>query len=364
LKMKQWDKEAGDLCVLAGSNVNQDGKSASLTAPNGPAQERVFISVLREAGITPGDIDTTECHGTGTPLGDPIEIGAYAKGMRSSKRTEPVIITSSKSNLGHCEGSAGISGFIKCVLMCMHAEGTPNCHLTGLNPHMDMEGFPGSLLTESIVMRSQASYNGVLSFGFGGTNASATVWGQNTMTSRGALGDPHKAAIKRIGSALAPEVHMTGQHWEEWTVEGDHLNGRVGDEWNVEISGDLSVSFTEKDKEQKHDVSEYFIEGSFNDWKHLKLETDSRLIGLYGAEVTIGSSGEEVFRVVAEQDAQKSFYPSCEKCWLKSGPVLGPQSPPSQDTAWCLRGAVGDRFHIEFYRSESQPASISWFRVD
>merc|ERR1711881_573503 len=140
--------------------------------------------------ITADLIDTTECHGTGTALGDPIEIGAYRKAMSTVERDTPVVITSSKSNIGHCEGSAGISGFIKCVLMCMHAEGTPNCHLTALNPHLDMEGFPGILLTEGIPCRANASYNGVLSFGFGGTNACAQCWGQNTQTSRGeAQGD-------------------------------------------------------------------------------------------------------------------------------------------------------------------------------
>jgi len=101
-KLKPWQKELEEMAQLAGSQVNQDGRSASLTAPNGPAQERCNLAVIKEAGITPPEIETTECHGTGTSLGDPIEIGAYRKVMAADPRFEPVCITSSKSNLGHC----------------------------------------------------------------------------------------------------------------------------------------------------------------------------------------------------------------------------------------------------------------------
>merc|ERR550532_814245 len=184
LKLRPLDKEAGDFSLLAGSQVNQDGRSASLTAPNGPSQERCNQAVLKEIGLKPPEIDTTECHGTGTSLGDPIEIGAYRKVMASMPRHEPVTITSSKSNIGHCEGSAGISGFLKCVLLCIWAEGTPNVHLNKLNPHLDMDGFPGIIMTEGAPFRAEASYNGVMSFGFGGTNACAMCWGKNIMTSR------------------------------------------------------------------------------------------------------------------------------------------------------------------------------------
>merc|ERR1712048_253865 len=183
-KLKNLDIEAGDYCMCAGSQVNQDGRSASLTAPNGPSQERCSKAVLKEIGIEPPEIDTTECHGTGTSLGDPIEIGAYRKVMGTATREQPVTITSSKSNIGHCEGSAGISGFLKCVLMCMYGEGTPNCHLGCLNPHLDMDGFPGCITSEGLTFKAENSFNGVLSFGFGGTNACALCWAGNCMTSR------------------------------------------------------------------------------------------------------------------------------------------------------------------------------------
>merc|ERR1712232_914590 len=108
--------------------------------------------------------------------------------MSDIAREEPVLITSCKSNLGHCEGSAGVSGFLKCVVMGMTCECCPNVHLNCYNAHLDLDGFPGIFLSECLTERYDTSINGVLSFGFGGTNACSQVWGQNVMTSRGLTG--------------------------------------------------------------------------------------------------------------------------------------------------------------------------------
>merc|ERR1712151_739112 len=118
IKLTPFSREDGHIALLAGSQVNQDGRSASLTAPNGPSQERCNRAALKESLFNPSEVDTTECHGTGTSLGDPIEIGAYRKVMANDPRSEPVTICSSKASIGHCEGSAGIGGFIKVVLHC------------------------------------------------------------------------------------------------------------------------------------------------------------------------------------------------------------------------------------------------------
>jgi len=362
LKLRQWDKEGGDMCVLAGSNVNQDGRSASLTAPNGPSQERCSQSVLREVGITPLEVDTTECHGTGTALGDPIEIGAYRKVMSAVERVEPVIVTSSKSNIGHCEGGAGISGFLKCVLMCMHNEGTPNCHLTGLNPHLDIDGFPASLLTEGIVMRADASYNGVLSFGFGGTNACAQCWGQNIVTSRGSSNkDVYKALIKKIETA-SREVEIVGEDWEEWKVEGPEFNAKPGDAWELEIDEEGQVLYTRKDEETVYLGDEYFLSGTFNNWEFQSMQADSMLAGLFSGIVTLGARGEEQFQIVADRDDGMTFHPKISKCTVKSSSIDGPESVDSHELTWCLRGDQGDRYRVEFYRSDSNKVSISWAR--
>jgi len=362
LKLKPFEREEGDFCILAGSQVNQDGRSASLTAPNGPAQERCAQAVMKEIGIKPPEIDTTECHGTGTSLGDPIEIGAYRKVMAGTPRHEPVVITSSKSNIGHCEGSAGISGFLKCVLLNMYGEATPNCHLSCLNPHLDMNGFPAIITTEGCTFRAEASYNGVLSFGFGGTNACATVWGVNQMTSRGVSSnkDVYSLFIRKMQDAPAQEVTIIGDDWEDWEMGGPDRDARYGDVFEVELDPDGVVSYWKKDKEVPDLGCSYYLTGTFNDWRFDELEADATVPGLYFLTVRITSNLEEEFQVVADQDPNMTFYPSM-RTPLKSAPVRGP-GEAKRDKCWILKGQKGDRFRVEFFRSENGAATVSWLK--
>eukprot|EP00933_Yihiella_yeosuensis_P040008 TRINITY_DN3421_c0_g1_i1.p1 TRINITY_DN3421_c0_g1~~TRINITY_DN3421_c0_g1_i1.p1 ORF type:complete len:354 (+),score=63.49 TRINITY_DN3421_c0_g1_i1:1-1062(+) len=348
--------------MLAGSQVNQDGRSASLTAPNGPAQERCALAVMKEVGLRPPEIDTTECHGTGTSLGDPIEIGAYRKVMATEPRHEPVVITTSKSNLGHCEGSAGISGFIKCVLLSLYGEGTPNVHLRALNPHLDMAGFPGVITSEGITFRGTASYNGVLSFGFGGTNACASVWGVNQMTSRGVSSDKdlYSMFIRKMQDAPAQEVTVVGDNWEDWEMPGPEKDPKPGESWEVELDKDGVVSYYRKEREVPDLGSSYFLSGSCNDWGFDELQADDGVPGLYFTTVRLGSEGEEEFQIVAGQDPAMTFFPSAIKCSVRTAPVLGPREA-KREQCWRLHGKRGDRYRVEFYRSLNGSTSVSWF---
>jgi len=340
--------------------VNQDGRSASLTAPNGPAQERCAQAVMKEIGIKSPEVDTTECHGTGTSLGDPIEIGAYRKVMDRVPRHEPVVVTSNKSNIGHCEGSAGISGFLKCVLMNLYGEGTANCHLNCLNPHIDMIGFPAIITTETVPFRAEASYNGVLSFGFGGTNACATAWGVNQMTSRGVGSnkDLYSLFIRKMQDAPPQEVTVIGDDWEDWEMGGPDKDAKYGDIFEVELDPDGVVSYWKKDREVPDLGCAYYITGTFNDWKFDSLEADGMVPGLYSAVVVLRGEEEE-FQVVADQDATMTFHPSVQRCTMKSAPVRGP-GETKRENCWVLNGKRADRYRVEFYRSDTGAATISW----
>jgi len=319
-------------------------------------------AVIKEVGMKPPEMDTTECHGTGTSLGDPIEIGAYKKVMSMVPRPEPVVVTSSKSNIGHCEGSAGVSGFLKCVLMSLYGEGTPNCHLNCLNPHLDMTGFPGIMTTENITFRAEASFNSVLSFGFGGTNACATVWGVNQMTSRG-VGtnkDLYSLFIRKMQDAPPQELTIVGDDWEDWEMGGPDKDARFNDVFEVELDPDGVVSYWKKDKEVPDLGSSYFLTGTFNDWRYDEMEADPNVPGLYFSTIRIATNVEEEFQVVAGQDPKMTFHPS-NRTALKSASVRGPEET-KRENCWCVRGGKGERYRVEFYRSETGAATVSWMK--
>jgi 3-oxoacyl-(acyl-carrier-protein) synthase/NADPH:quinone reductase-like Zn-dependent oxidoreductase/acyl carrier protein len=164
--------KAGDpvLAVLRGGAVGQDGRSAGLTAPNGPAQSAVIRRALADAGVTPDSIDYIEAHGTGTPLGDPIE--AHALSAVFAGRAGPLRIGSVKSSLGHTEAAAGVAALIKAVLMLVHDTVPPQLHFTALNPAIGKTAVAFSVPTAA---ERGVARVGVSAFGFSGTNAHLVV---------------------------------------------------------------------------------------------------------------------------------------------------------------------------------------------
>nr|AQS99189.1 type I polyketide synthase [Gambierdiscus polynesiensis] len=169
-------KNADRLACVIGSAVNQDGRSASLTAPNGPSQAALCRDAMKMARLQPVEVTAAECHGTGTALGDPIEIGALQNVL--SKRDRSILKTSAKSNMAHLEASAGMAGFAKCIMMILGAATPPNLHLKILNPHLIVEGYPVYFTTEITPWGQNSGYCGVSSFGIGGTNARGEIIGR------------------------------------------------------------------------------------------------------------------------------------------------------------------------------------------
>nr|MDQ3283360.1 type I polyketide synthase [Acidobacteriota bacterium] len=158
------------LAVIRGSAVNQDGRSNGLTAPNLAAQEEVVRAALTRAGVTAEDIDYIEAHGTGTPLGDPIELEALGRVFR---RERPLLIGSVKTNLGHLETVAGMAGAIKLILALQQERIPRHLHFQKPSPHVDWQHLPFRVTSnETAWPRGERPRRaGISSFGFGGTNA-------------------------------------------------------------------------------------------------------------------------------------------------------------------------------------------------
>ena len=162
------------LAVIRGSAVNHDGRTNGLSAPSGPAQAAVIRAALADANLAPRDIGYVETHGTGTRLGDPIEIEALQAVLGAGRSADqPLVIGSVKTNIGHLESAAGIAGLIKLVLMLRHGKIPPHLHLKTVNPLLRLQD---SSLEIPIAARdwsrdAEPRRAGVSAFAFGGTNA-------------------------------------------------------------------------------------------------------------------------------------------------------------------------------------------------
>jgi acyl transferase domain-containing protein/SAM-dependent methyltransferase len=166
------------LAVIRGTAANQDGKSSGLTAPHGPSQEAVLRAALADAGMGAGQLQYIEAHGTGTALGDPIEVGALAQVFSErSREAGPLWIGSVKSNMGHLEAAAGIAGLMKLVLALQHGEIPSTLHLGMPNRRIEWETLPISLASSRQNWPNVEGLRagGVSSFGFSGTNVHAIV---------------------------------------------------------------------------------------------------------------------------------------------------------------------------------------------
>jgi len=344
------------LCYFRGSQIGQDGRSASMSAPNGPAQEKCVWGALREARMTPPDSTVWECHGTGTSLGDPIEVGAVRKVQIKMKRVEPLLIASSKANMGHIEGGAASLAMNKCILVVCKAICVPHQHLRTLNPHLEHAAFEALYATESVMYPYSSGHAQVSSFGVGGTNGHAIFFGEAFR----APVDHHKKLMHKLKDITCPII-ADGKDPADWEYHGPPYDLKPGERCKIvyskdPVTGDEEVRF-DRQMDAPEPVEFYCTSGSHNDWADDRM-MEGEMPGLYVQEIEVPDSGMLEFRVLADGDEDRAIGPQ-ETTRNRAAPIVGPSAEVR--TAWLVYGSPGSTVRIEFLAPfVGSPMSVSW----
>ncbi len=163
------------LALIRGSAINHDGRSSGLTVPNGLAQQAVIRQALANSGgIEPNQVSYAETHGTGTQLGDPIEVRALAGALcKDRSKAQPLLLGSVKANIGHAEAAAGMASLIKVILAFQNEQIPPQIHFKHPNPHIDWEALPIKVVDAPTDWKrgTTSRFAGINPFGISGTNS-------------------------------------------------------------------------------------------------------------------------------------------------------------------------------------------------
>jgi len=323
LRVAGEDKSEGPraeemLACLAGCAVNQDGRSATMTAPNGPSQQTVIRESLECADIDAAEIAVAECHGTGTALGDPIEVGALRFVMKGT-RYDPILCTSYKSNGGHQEPGAGLAGLVKCINMVVTSTTPSNQHLKAMNPHLDTGGFPCFFATEADDYGTNIGCIGVSSFGSGGTNGRGDVWGRCLMGDRRTTGI---VDLERVDGSMARLQERVGK------------NGTPGPSIEDQL----------------------FLIGSWDAWSSMTQmrrvgEEEAMGIYEYTGTIIIGDTCREQFQLCLNEDFLQAIHPA-HNLSDERGHIVGPDTD-GHSKNWLVDGrkdnvTAGSKYIVRF----------------
>jgi len=348
------------MCFFRGSQMGQDGRSASMSAPNGPAQEKCVWGAIREARMQPPESTTWECHGTGTSLGDPIEVGAVRKVQIKQKRLEPLMIASSKGNFGHLEGSAAALAMNKCIMVVIKNACAATQHVKTLNPHLDHAAFEAIFCTEHNPYKYKQGHCQVSSFGVGGTNGHAIFWGE------GFKQTPNygKMFMGKLRRASVPII-VDGPDPANWVYSGPDYNAGPDVKYNIILNRDPvteeeTVTYERVEEAPPAPVEFYCTTGSHNEWSDDRM-IEGEVPGLYYQEVELPEEGSFEFRILAEGEEEKVIAPETTTS-KKLTPILGPE--PDLRTSWVVKAAPGSVVRIEFFAPDVGPKSITWILME
>ncbi|WP_437836515.1 SDR family NAD(P)-dependent oxidoreductase [Sorangium sp. So ce1153] len=229
--------------LIRGTSENHGGRASSLTAPNPKAQTAVITAALREAGVEPGSVTYVETHGTGTPLGDPIEINglksAFAEltpGGAPAEQGAFCGLGSVKTNIGHLELAAGVAGVIKVLLQLRHRTLVKSLHCEQINPYIQLQGSPFYIVDRTQPWSPRSGSDGrplprvagVSSFGFGGVNAHV-VLEEYCAAERPGRAAPEQPAIVVLSARTEEQLVEQARRLAAHLSKHAHLDGDLDD---------------------------------------------------------------------------------------------------------------------------------------
>jgi acyl transferase domain-containing protein len=352
------------LGLIRGSAVNQDGRTAGIAAPNASAQQAVIREALAQAGVSPRELTYFEAHGTGTSIGDPIELEAV-KGVlgKAAPGDLPCLVGSVKANIGHMENASGMASLAKVLGCLQHHEIPGQLHFTQLNPRINLVGTRIAISSERQPWPPAARrLAGISSFGFGGTNAHIIVEeARERFRPEGSPSRPRH--ILTLSARTENALNQLARRFEKHLAE--HLEEEIEDICYSANAGRSHfarrVAVVAENKEQMREVLSSFAEGKPSDHSvaelrvgHSAKKDGPRIVFLFGAE---GWSDSAAFQLYATQPVFRSAIDRCSH-FLGSradGPFLaefampaaGQATADSRDTA-----LFGQQFALaELWRS-------------
>eukprot|EP00747_Dinoflagellata_sp_TGD_P033277 gnl/TRDRNA2_/TRDRNA2_136511_c2_seq1.p1 gnl/TRDRNA2_/TRDRNA2_136511_c2~~gnl/TRDRNA2_/TRDRNA2_136511_c2_seq1.p1 ORF type:complete len:512 (+),score=44.92 gnl/TRDRNA2_/TRDRNA2_136511_c2_seq1:1-1536(+) len=368
------------MALTLGSATNQDGRSATLTAPNGASQAQVIKMGTRDWNGNIDMIDIACIHGTGTALGDPIEVGSLqlSCARRRGSNMRPLPCNSIKSSTGHLEPAAGLVNIIR-IMYEMHTSTLrPNVHLRVLSPNIDLT-YDMSWTTEVQTLPQQSTVAITSAFGFGGTNGHAQFWSNATS---GRFKWHNKVHISKLSyfslscsKCCGPMCHNCGEALLRVQLSNEHRCSAIRedgasydicslcyDQVGDYLCGQASLSFASGEVETVTG-EEVSLVGTWNAWsKPQPMRNDAS--GKYVGKVTLRDNRIEAFRLLVGNDRKRAFYPAASEG--ASMRIMGPDEF-AEGRHWVIDGvqdgsSAGAVYEVTFHWGEHQKI-VDWAPV-
>jgi len=352
--------------VWRASRVGQNGRSATMTAPNGIAQEEVITKTLKEAKISAIESCMWNCHGTGTSLGDPIEVGGVRRVQIKEARQFPLLVLTNKTTTGHLEGGAAMTTIIAAALQVKAACSTAVCHFRRLNPNLEQSSFDMVITSECIPSKYTQNNVHISSFGFGGTNGHAILWG----CSHYDMADSQTMFLRRLQKMSPPEVRVNGSNPSEWEWDGPDVVMKPGDKYTITINPndaeDAPIRFVKEEGVFAADDGEddyYSIVGAFNDWEGDRMD-DGPVTGLRTITLDAPEGGSLDFRFLKNGEEDQVIYPQIDKCTSRTTPILGPSAEDAgrERNVWSVKVEPGESVKIDLFICRGR-RSVMWTTI-